>query len=197
MQSCWNFWASWGMNSQYFNDVTSLDRLQLISFKLFSAEKQISKWEEQELTDHFFLALKSSIEISISRNIWLRKNASISKIWSVRQKRIKPLRDWKDYFKAWAAFINPLKIQLRRRRLYWEKKIRECDSAWMVLWKNIRSTCCTCVLVWVVITGIVVIIFSIITQPQPVHYWEGIPQMKSQGINSHSSFSLFLVPYEG
>ena len=145
----------------------------------------------------FFLLWSLQLKFQFRGTSDWEKNASISKIWSVRQERIKPLRDWKDYFKAWAAFINPLKIQLRRRRLYWEKKIRECDSAWMVLWKNIRSTCCTCVLVWVVITGIVVIIFSIITQPQPVHYWEGIPQMKSQGINSHSSFSLFLVPYEG
>ena len=78
----------------------------------------------------------------------IEKNASISKIWSVRQERIKPLRDWKDYFKAWAAFINPLKIQLRRRRLYWEKKIRECDSAWMVLWKKYQVYLlhlCSCV----------------------------------------------------
>ena len=195
MQSCWNFWASWGMNSQHFYDVTSLDRHQLISFKLFSAEKQTSKWEEQELTDHFFSCFEVfNWNFNFEKHL-IVKNASISKIWSVRQERIKPLRDWKDYFKAWAAFINPLKIQLRRRRLYWEKKIRECDSAWMVLWKNIRSTCCTCVLVWVVITGIVVIIFSIITQPKPVHFWEGIPQMTSQGLNSHSS--LFFVPYEG
>lgn len=148
MQSCWNFWASWGMNSQYFNDVTSLDRLQLISFKLFSAEKQTSKWEEQELTDHFFSCFEVfNWNFNFEKHL-IEKNASISKIWSVRQERIKPLRDWKDYFKAWAAFINPLKIQLRRRRLYWEKKIRECDSAWMVLWKKYQVYLlhlCSCV----------------------------------------------------